>query len=458
VPARSADQPDAFRWQTQPAAAALVAGWIGDALSRCPEAARLAGRLHAGSGTRLADWADHLMVGDPARLDARLAAAGFRDRGDEGAPDWHVHPGGGFPEVVVMEGERLVRLAVAVDSCADFLAAHGLDAVIEGGPGAGLRRARAWAAPGAELWVAERHGNAGHLVDDASPEQVVAALRQLEAFRLRPRVHADEAAWDRLEALVGSAIAGCGRDRACELFFAAEREHWQRRNRAAQAQKARQDALGMGWANHDHHTYRSSRRWFIRLIALLERLGFACRERFHPGGGAGWGAQVLEHPVTGIVIFADVDMSPEELRGDFAHQPFAGDDARRPLGTVGLWCALHGESLFAAGLHHLACAVDFAAAREQLAALGVPSMKPFSELPHLRQCFTEGERWSVAPERLAPLLRAGQITAEQEAQFRAQGALGSHLELVERNQGFKGFNQHGVDEIIAGTDPRTARG
>ncbi len=30
-------------------------------------------------------------------------------------------------------------------------------------------------------------------------------------------------------------------------------------------------------------------------------------------------AQVLEQTVTGITIFADVDMSPEELTGDFAH-------------------------------------------------------------------------------------------------------------------------------------------
>ena len=34
------------------------------------------------------------------------------------------------------------------------------------------------------------------------------------------------------------------------------------------------------------------------------------------------------------------------------------------------------------------------------------------------------------------------------------GAVGSHLENLERNDGFKGFNQTGVTEIIKETDPR----
>jgi hypothetical protein len=81
-------------------------------------------------------------------------------------------------------------------------------------------------------------------------------------------------------------------------------------------------------------------------------------------------------------------------------------------------------------------------------------MKPFTDFSYLRQAFTEGERWIVAPARIDRLLGAGLITAEQAGQFRAQGAIGSHLENLERNDGFKGFNQTGVSEIIAATDPR----
>jgi hypothetical protein len=60
----------------------------------------------------------------------------------------------------------------------------------------------------------------------------------------------------------------------------------------------------------------------------------------------------------------------------------------------------------------------------------------------------------VSEERIARVLGAGQITAAQAEQFRHQGAIGSHLENLERNDGFKGFNQTGVSEIISATDPR----
>src|SRR5439155_6111677 len=85
---------------------------------------------------------------------------------------------------------------------------------------------------------------------------------------------------------------------------------------------------------------------------------------------------------------------------------------------------------------------------------GVRTMKPFTDFPFLRQAFTEGERWPVAEPRLQRALAAGYITPEQADQFRVQGAIGSHLENLERNEGFKGFNQTGVSEIIAATDPR----
>ena len=241
-------------------------------------------------------------------------------------------------------------------------------------------------------------------------------------------------------------------DMKCALFFEAERRYWQRRNRAAQVQKARQDRLGLGWANHDHHTYRSSREYFAALIGTFEKLGFKCRERFYAGHDAGWGAQVIEQPVAGITIFADVDMSPEELVEDFSHK---GLPARKELGTVGLWCALHGEAFLDAGMHHLECQFDFDALKQQLEAEeGVKTMKPFTNFPHLRQAFTEGETWPVRPQRIDALLRDGRITEEQARQFREKGALGSHLENLERNQGFKGFNQTGISEIIARTDPR----
>ena len=136
---------------------------------------------------------------------------------------------------------------------------------------------------------------------------------------------------------------------------------------------------------------------------------------------------------------------------DFAHQGLA---ARKELGTVGLWCKLHGESFLTAGMHHLECQFEFDAAREQLAAAGVATMDPFTDFPFLRQAFTEGERWSIDPDHLEQLTQQGWLSPEQAANFAQKGAIGSHLEILERNQGYKGFNQTGVSDIIQRTDPR----
>jgi len=236
------------------------------------------------------------------------------------------------------------------------------------------------------------------------------------------------------------------------IFFAAEREFWTSRNRAAEAQKARQDRLGIGWANHDHHTYRSSREGFAPLVRIWEKLGLCCRERFFAGLAAGWGAQVMEHPVTRIVTFNDVDLASEELMGDFGHDGLA---PKATLGTIGLWCGLHGEAFLQGGMHHLECVFSFDALKDQLERdHGLRVMKPFTDFAYLRQAFTEGEKWRVPDLRIDRLISQGLITPLQAEKFRSEGAIGSHLENLERNDGFKGFNQNGVSEIIAATDPR----
>ncbi|HEY8746424.1 MAG TPA: hypothetical protein VIM11_00510, partial [Tepidisphaeraceae bacterium] len=342
-----------------------------------------------------------------------------------------------------------------VESVADFLASWRtpLAPSISGLNLAATRKAAvSWSDAGVVL-VIERHGYQDFDVPAPDPAMAMKVLEHLEHFRLRKRFFEHEAeGFTEAHHLIDNAITAVGRDRACDLFFAAEREYWQRRNRAAQVQKARQDKLGIGWANHDHHTYRSSREHFAPLMALFEKLGFHCRERFYAGHQSGWGAQVLEQPVAGIVIFADVDLSPDELIADFAHEGLA---PREALGTVGLWCALHGEAFLESGMHHLECQFDFDALKQQLEGQeNVKVMKPFTNFPYLRQAFTEGEIWPVRPERIERLLKAARITAEQATQFREKGTLGSHLENLERNQGFKGFNQTGVSEIIARTDPR----
>ena len=72
----------------------------------------------------------------------------------------------------------------------------------------------------------------------------------------------------------------------------------------------------------------------------------------------------------------------------------------------------------------------------------------------MKQSFTQGETWPVEPSRIAAALAAGSITAEQAERFARFGAIGSHLEILERNEGYKGFNQTGISQIIQRTDPR----
>jgi hypothetical protein len=449
-----------WSWQPQPRAEAWILALVHRALAALPEAARLATQLHDLTGTRILDWIDTLSIAPTD--EAELRAAGFVEVDQDPTPFERVwaHPGGQFPRIVQGAGAPM-QLWLACEDIVEFCARHAddvgmADQVIHGAPLSLLRKARVATSPAAELWVVERCGGSGYAVSAADASRTLAAARVLERFRCRRRsAGSDQASFAHARALIDEAIAAVGVDQACALFFRAEREVWQRRNHAAQVQRARQDRLGLGWANADHHTYRSSRARFADLIAVLERLGFQLRERFYAGREAGWGAQVLFQPRAGVVVFADVDLSPDEVLADFAHEPLPERDT---LGTVGLWCALHGEAFLQAGLHHLACRSDFATLRDQLdRSSDIAQMPPFTDFPHLKQAFTTGERWPVDPARIDALARGGLISAGQASAFRAEGAIGSHLESIERNAGFQGFNQTGISEIIAATDPRAQR-
>jgi hypothetical protein len=289
-------------------------------------------------------------------------------------------------------------------------------------------------------------------VREPKPGFTDALLRVRELWRTRKRDFAsdDEGVQHAFE-VQRRCIELVGVDVACETFFAEEREYWMFRNRAGRVQKRRQDLLGLGWANHDHHTFRCSRRYFPDLVKFMENLGLAKRERFYAGAEAGWGAQVMETPTVGIVVFADVDLQPDEVDEDYAAKRLP---PMKELRTVGLWCGLHGDSFLQAGMHHLEARFNHALLKEQLATEGIPTMKPFSDFEFLKQAFTEGERWRVDPARVQALLEQGLITKAQADGFLKDGAIGSHLENLERKGGFKGFNQKAVSVIIAATDPR----
>ena len=443
---------EAFQWQRQPRAEQFVLAKVHEFLNRLPAARILSDRMERETGTRFFDWVDHLRLMDTTDHRRQLDDAGYTEvRLDLArSADTFIQSRGLFPPIVLDRQGRQC-LAIKVESIADFAAVHQLQ-LTEGEALTPYREQVIEIDRDLCFLAVERHGDRGFQTTTHPPRRRLAMLRHLEQFRTRAReFESDELGFTATESLINNAIAELGVDPACDLFFKAEREFWQARNRAAQFQKSRQDRLGLGWANHDHHTYRSSRLSFARMIVLFEKLGLVCRERFYAGREAGWGAQVMEQQRSGIVVFADVDLSPDELLNDFAHVPLP---ARDRLGTVGLWCGLHGESFLQAGMHHLECQFDFDSLKTQLETAGLKVMKPFTDFPYLRQAFTEGERWPVAGARIQKLLDETLITPEQAEQFRRHGAIGSHLENLERNEGFKGFNQKGVSEIIAATDPR----
>ena len=459
--ADTAAAPQDWTWSPQPEAQAVVDELLAAFLRRCPRADTLATRMKDGAGTRFKDWVDSIYI--PAKdteLIARIEAVGF-ERTDLAVScslqAVYRNTKGLFPEIVTHDDDKL-NVALKIERVADFMARQGVEITTEttsGVPGDPVRWTQAFPGDHAELWGIERHGVDHFGEANTTDETRTKAAYHLERLRTRPRHIApgqEEAGFASIHERLDAAIADLGRDWTCDLFFQAERDYWMSRNRAGRVQYARQNAMGLGWANHDHHTFRCSRAHYPKVIAVLEKLGFFLREKFYAGGEAGWGAQVLEQPVTKIVIFADVDMRPDEVTGDFPHDGFGPKD---DYGTVGLWVALHGESMLNAGMHHLECQFDWHALTNQLdKEAGIGMMAPFTTFPFLRQAFTEGERWAVAPERLDKLVSEGHISSEQAAKMREHGAIGSHLENLERNDGFKGFNQHGVSDIISRTDAR----
>ena len=448
-----------FSWICQPEADQMFLQLIEDFCDDCEFINRLRLRMFADTGTRLGDWVDHVAVGadtelNGKQLEIRLIEFGFELGWTDEFGKWFTHSGGLFVPVCLSNGSER-RLVICVESVDDFLAAQRkFDVVIGGARFSQFRRVMIASEEDCEFWICERHGFHGWTMPVENDELRLNSIDHLEAFGTRQRDFDDDRkGFEVISVLIKEAIKDLGVDWACDLFFAAEREFWQRRNLAARVQKGRQDQLGLGWANHDHHTYRSSRSAFASMIAIFEQLGLHCRERFYAGEEAGWGAQVLEQSNCGIVIFADVDLTSGELAGDFAHK---GLVEKSELGTVGLWCQLHGEAILQAGMHHLECTFDFDAARIQLEHEGIESMAPSTDYGYLRQAFTTGEIWNVDHKRVEQAVVKGFLNREQSDKFIAEGTIGSHLEILERNEGFKGFNQAGVSDIILKTDSRHA--
>ena len=451
----TADNARGFDWPLANEAEGLLRSRIEAFQERNSFGRRLAQRLRDESGTDFFEWVDHLVL--PPADGPAVSRAGFVRDDQAETPDGlavYEHPRATLPRVLVgrTEGPISSVLALRPESIADFIARQNVSAEPEGEPFSRFRRVTVAEEKRTKLQAVERRAYRGFVGKALKSGELQAIIKARELWRTRPRCSPDDAeAFQVTNQVLERVLRLVGPDLACQLFFEAERKYWESRSRAARVQKFRQDQLGLGWGNHDHHTFRCSREYFVDVVSFLLKLGFQKRERYYAGAEAGWGAQICEQPVAGIVVFADVDLMPEETDLDFS-------TARLPpaprLGTVGLWVGLHGESFLEAGMHHLEARFDFDLLREQLRTCGIETMLPFSDFDFLRQAFTQGECWPVRRERAERLLSAGLITCEQFDQFIKEGALGSHLENLQRHGGFKGFNQKSVSVVIAATDPR----
>ena len=106
---------------------------------------------------------------------------------------------------------------------------------------------------------------------------------------------------------------------------------------------------------------------------------------------AGWGAQVLQHPASGVVVFADVNLAPEEVVGGIsAHQPLPTRDRPGEPWDSGVCCTARPS--FEAGMHHLECQFDFDAIGAAVAGLRRGRDEGLlPDLPYLKQAFAKGD-------------------------------------------------------------------
>ncbi len=441
-----------FHWEREEEAEALLLNLVESACAKNSFIQQLSKDLEEKTSTRLFDWLDHISLPKNHPLEEKSRKKGFVPfSSGEGWEALH-HPGAQLPKIVFQD-KKEIDLAVNVESIALFLLVRGLDREIEGSVFTPFRRSCICQESNVSLSVVERRGTRSMEPLPWKERDLYHYWKAKELWWTRPRYSEDTVSlMKQTQTIADHLVALVGHDSAAHLILEGEREYWQQRNRAGQTQRNRQDHLGMGWANHDHHTFRSSRQHFRALVDFFEFIGFHCRERFYAGEEAGWGAQVMENPTCRLVLFLDVDLAPGEIDIDFAHQ----DLTPLPnLGTIGLWCALHGDSIFQGGMHHLEAQFLFDHLQQDLKKEGISMMKPFSDFSYLRQAFTQGERWPVDPKRIEHLLQTQQITKEQAHHFLKEGAIGSHLENLQRREGYKGFNKKNVSQIIRATDPRS---
>jgi len=406
---------------------------------------RLADRIRTNTATPMKHWIESFTLS--GALLYRIEELGFRLKATLYGQKLYVHPRGIFPALRIYPGPVQVArgVTISVESLAVFRYLSGYYGEVDGTPGGPYSRILLSDEGGVLLFAAERNADVWMPVELEFGEiHDLLEARNLIVQRRR-FFPPDEDPVQATERLIRRILGLVGPDRCAALFLEQERRFWEARNTAGRFLKAEQDRLGLGWGNHDHHTFRCRRVHFEPFVRLLESMGFERAEKFRVPNPSepGWGVLILEHPGIGAWVSVDVDVRPGEIEGDFGHEPLRPIDE---VGPVGLWTLLHGESLFEAGLHHLAVRADYAAMKKRLGRARIAVMEPFTDTPEFRQAYVHGERWAVARLHQVDAAESGPVEAETLEKIRQQGALGSFLECTERSGGFRGFRREAAPD------------
>ncbi len=441
-----------FNWQEHPVSEQILTTFLRQMEKNNKTLHNFSKKLTKVTNTRLFDWIDHFILSDTLDNQIMLKDAGFYQRK---YPQTHIYSNNEaqLPDILLIaEKKQSQGVAILVEDITCFLSINCFTVSLSGSPLSKLRKCLLSKENNVSFWAIERRGGVGFLPvihkHNFERQYYEATYHWINIPRSN---HDENFVFYKLFSAIKNMIALVGKDISASIVCQCERTYWMSRNYTGRIQKMRQDILGLGWANHDHHTFRSSRSNFRNLINLFKMLGFNERERFYAGKDAGWGAQVMENQKAGLTLFLDVDLNHDEIDIEFNKIQLKESE---DLGTVGLWCALHGDSILKAGLHHLAALSLFDNLMQDLNNNGIVFLKPFSNFPFLKQAFSTSEIWEVDQSRINKLTKNNQISSEQAIKFRDHGGIGSVFENIQRRKGFKGFNKTKVSNIIKRIDPR----
>lgn len=402
-------------------AAAFVRGALQQALELVPAARNFQQQLLDTCAVRFSDLVDSIGIRDATAL----PAMGWRRSG----PGVWTHPRLALPDVLERDKPCI---AFRVEDLEHLLNMLGLETPVEGQAFGPFRRARVFAASDVSFDAVERNGSNTHEALYLPERRIRRALIHQQLFRTRRReFRSAEKGMAETRRLVSAAVADLGPNWACDLFLRAEREHWMRWCTAGLIQFRRQKRAGIGWSNIDHYTYLASREQAHEAMQMLLELGFQLDTTLNVDG---WASQVVRQPVLGAVVTIDLDLGANE---EFPAQSLP------PLlwhGCAGLWVSLHGEGLLEGGLHHVACLLDRSAFPRLAKGDGVSFIPPVSDRHEFFQQMTLADQRAIGPRRIDRLEQHELITGRQAEHFRLHGGLAAHLECVERNDGFSGFD------------------